>query len=202
MRGLLAALYLLWAGMVHAEDYPALYDVRGVAADDVLNVRAGPGVGHPVIGALLPGASGIEVVSASADGRWLMLNADETAGWASAFYLQRTGPIWSFGLPTPLACFGTEPFWSLERTGAQAMFSDMGFERITLSEVWSGQASARGTDQFGAVWEGAGRRITATLRREACSDGMSERMFGLSTLVIIQTPDGVQMLSGCCALAP
>ena len=82
------------------------------------------------------------------------------------------------------------------------MFSDMGFERITLSEVWSGQASARGTDQFGAVWEEAGRRITATLRREACSDGMSERMFGLSTLVIIQTPDGVQMLSGCCALAP
>ena len=202
MRWALAVLFCLIAGWAQAQEYPALYDVRGVASDDVLNIRSGPGVGHDIIGSLSPNAHSVEIVGVSANGRWLQLNFQEQSGWASAFYLQRTGPIWSFGLPTPLSCFGTEPFWSLERTGGDAVFSDLGFSQSTYTEVWSGPAAGRGPDQFGAIWDGETGRITATLRRESCNDGMSDRAFGISTLLVLQNTEGTQMLSGCCALAP
>ncbi|QBY02045.1 peptide-binding protein [Rhodophyticola sp. CCM32] len=202
MKTLLALAICCLASIAQAQEFPALYDVRGVSTDDMLNIRAGPGVGYPVIGTLAPNARDVEIVEASENGRWLRLNTGESSGWASAFYLQRMGPIWSFGLPTSLACFGTEPFWSLERGGGQILFSDAGFAQSSFSEIWSGPATGRSAAQFGALWHQDDSRIGATFRRELCNDGMSDRVFGMSTLVILQNAAGVQMLAGCCALAP
>ncbi len=202
MRWLAALAGLVTGLAAEAQEYPALYDVRGVAADDVLNLRAGPGVSHPVLGSLRPDAQEVEVIGPSANGRWLQINLGEQTAWASSFYMQRRGPIWSFGLPSPLACFGTEPFWSLDRDGGTVTLTDMGFTERRYQEVWSGPATGGGDQAFGAVWQSSETRLSATLRREACNDGMSDRAFGMSILLIDETAEGAQMLSGCCSLAP
>jgi hypothetical protein len=70
--------------------------VFGVAHDDVLNVRSGPGSGNPVILALSPVE---ESVAASGDTRllagtslWYEVEAKGVTGWAAAQYLLYRGP--------------------------------------------------------------------------------------------------------------
>ncbi|MGB3280174.1 MAG: peptide-binding protein, partial [Pseudorhodobacter sp.] len=56
---------LLWVvgfGLARAETLPALFDVTGVAADDVLNLRAAPDGVAEILGALGPSAKDVEVV--------------------------------------------------------------------------------------------------------------------------------------------
>jgi uncharacterized membrane protein len=43
---------------------------------------------------------------------------------------------------------------------------------------------------------------TATIAPRVCSDGMSDRTFGLETLVILAGEAGPRLLSGCCSIAP
>lgn len=65
IRSALALILWLAAGPAAAQDLPAVYDVAGVAADDVLNVRAEPSAEAPVLRTLAPDAGGIEVVALS-----------------------------------------------------------------------------------------------------------------------------------------
>lgn len=66
----------------------------GVAADDVLNVRAGPGTDQPVVAELDPLAT---EVAATGRGRqlpssiWLEVEVDGTTGWASSAFLAHLG---------------------------------------------------------------------------------------------------------------
>lgn len=202
MKALLTIMAVLWAAAAPAQEFPALYSVHGVASDDVLNVRAGPGAHFEVIGALPPGAAGIEVSAANDTGRWLRVNTGERAGWASAAFLQRTGPDWTQGLPRPLACFGTEPFWSLERTATGALLSEPGIGTTALAERWTGPAQGRTPVEFAALMEGGGGRLTAFVARESCNDGMSDLEYGLSVSLVDDRPGGPRLLSGCCSLAP
>lgn len=68
--------------------FPALYDVAGVAADDVLNIRAAPAAGAPVIGALAHDARAVELLGLDATGRWARLNIAEGQGWAALRHLR------------------------------------------------------------------------------------------------------------------
>jgi len=184
---------------------PALHDVTGVAANDVLNIRQSPDAASPVLGSLGPGARDVEIVAVSADGKWGQINAGEGAGWVALRYLApQDRPAWH-SLQTPLLCFGTEPFWSVElnvQTG-DAPFSmpeNMGIEgRITQAwpgEDWNPTAALR-------LAMGKGESFAA-LRAEACSDGMSDRAFGIR-IDLFGTPfAGGQSarLTGCCSLAP
>jgi hypothetical protein len=69
--------------------------VVGVAHDDVLNVRAGPGTDQPVVGTLEPLATDV-----AATGRarrlpasiWLEVELGEGTGWSSSRYLAFLGP--------------------------------------------------------------------------------------------------------------
>jgi hypothetical protein len=69
--------------------------VVGVAADDVLNVRAGPGTDQPVVGTLEPLAADV-----TATGRarqlpasiWLEVDLGDQTGWSSSRYLAFLGP--------------------------------------------------------------------------------------------------------------
>ena len=63
MRALALLLALALPSGAAAKGLPALHDVTGVAADDVLNVRARPDASAPVLGALTPDATGVEVVA-------------------------------------------------------------------------------------------------------------------------------------------
>ena len=68
--------------------------VTGIAWDDILNVRSGPGVGYPVIATFEPTTVG---VVAGGDGRlldgsiWWSVQLGDRIGWVNARYVSRVG---------------------------------------------------------------------------------------------------------------
>ena len=77
-----------------AESGTGSYSVTGVASDDVLNVRSGPGADNTIVGMLPPNASGITLTGQSAQssdgGSWWQIS-DATlpggTGWVNARFL-------------------------------------------------------------------------------------------------------------------
>lgn len=71
---------------------PGTYTVVGVRLDDTLNVRAGAGVDHEILGTLAPYASGIEVVGDGiqvGQSVWVPIQRGEVEGWVNSRYLAR-----------------------------------------------------------------------------------------------------------------
>ena len=203
MRALFGAALLAFATPVAAQILPATYSVTGVAADDVLNVRAAPDAAAAAIAGLSYDASGIEVVALSADGKWAQVNVDEAAGWAALRFLAREpGPDWT-ALQSPLECHGTEPFWSLSLnpSGNGAYYELAGNEGFVAAVVWSA-AATNGSPVAGFRLDHAEFDGFATVTAGSCSDGMSDRMMGLSVGLFLTTPKGEVGYSGCCTLAP
>ena len=63
------------------------YEVIGVAYNDVLNMRAGPGTKHPVIGSLRPNARGIWILRCSNYINWCQVTRRGRRGWVNMRYL-------------------------------------------------------------------------------------------------------------------
>lgn len=200
---MISVLLLFWGTLAPAQevhDYPALYRVTDVAATDVLNVRSGPGVEHQIIGSFAPGQTGVEVVGTTQDRRWGRVILGETSGWSSMRYLTRTGPDWNAGLPTPLYCSGTEPFWSFERLVGGGNFNRMGSAQEPFAELWSGAPAGRPPQSFGLVLDSGTVTMTAFIRRGICSDGMSDRDYGIVAQFLRRGTNGTILLDGCCRL--
>ena len=196
MIRLLVLVLGLSTGALRAEVYPALHFVDGVAAGDVLNIRAAPDAGAGIVGTLAPDATGVEVISVT-DG-WALVNTGEGSGYAALRFLSReAGPDW-YSLERPMACFGTEPFWSLN------LDPGAGVALYTSPEVAEGKPGAIGQGWPGTVWTPTAALALpegmAVLRPADCSDGMSDRRFGIA-IDVFQGQGGGQRLSGCCALA-
>ncbi len=201
MRIGIAVLVLGLAQPVAAEVLPALYSVTGVAANDVLNVRQAPDAGAAIMATLAPAATAVEVVALSADGRWAQVNAGEGSGWvALRFLVPQPGPDWT-ALQTPLRCHGAEPFWSLRLNpaGNGAYFALAGEDERVFDLVWS-EAAPNGTAVAGFRLDHAELDGFATVTAGVCSDGMSDRMMGLSAGLFLTTPTGEVGYSGCCTL--
>ena len=124
---MIARLCLVLIGVVlphlaQAQDtgvsFPALYDVTGVAADDVLNIRATASAASPVLGTLPPDAAAVEVVALS--GGWAVVNAADRSGFVALRFLARQAQR---RLVRPghcrMTCLGTEPFWCLAMSPGQ-----------------------------------------------------------------------------------
>lgn len=201
MRLLLAVAALLAAGAAAAQDLPALYRVTGVAADDRLNIRAEPSASADLRGSLAPGVAGVEVVEVTADGRWGRVNAGEATGWVSMRYMAAEGGAPWHALQAPLQCYGTEPFWSLtvpagdgplllERMGEEAL----GLGRTVTSPAFDWPSTV------GIGLTGPAREGFAVIRAEGCSDGMSDRVMGLSLRMFLSAHDGAEGYVGCCTL--
>jgi len=194
---------ILWlavsARMAAADGLPALHDVTGVAGNDVLNIRAAPDATAPVLGSIAPDATGVEVVGLSPDGRWAVVNTGEGRGYAALRYLARqAAPEW-FSLQVPLTCSGTEPFWSFAYDPAQpvAVFSTPeGQAPFELTTRWPGTPYQR------TAALALGDRRFATLQAAACSDGMSDRAYGIAASFFMIGSTGPAILSGCCSLQP
>lgn len=201
MRGLGVFLIGIWAGLASAfgQSFPQLYDVTGVAADDVLNIRAAPSANAAIIGALAPDARGIEVVAANEAGTWGQVNTGEGAGWVSLrFMAAQSVVIDNFNLPVGLTCFGTEPFWSLAYDTGSLRFTTPDNPPRDLT-LWIAQDTGVPGDptrmiRFAAP-DGPG---VAHIYPSACNDGMSDRAFGLGAAVMLGL-DG-PLLRGCCSL--
>lgn len=180
---------------LHAEVFPALHRVTGVATDDVLNIRAAPDAGSAIIGALSPDATAVEVIAVE-DG-WALVNTEDGSGYAAIRFLKRMDePDWN-SLQTPLTCLGTEPFWSLvldpaTDTAKLVASDDQNGYSLQIEQSWPGNlwapAAALSLPQGTVVFHPA-----------ECSDGMSERSYGIAVDLFLTQPEK-QRLSGCCRL--
>lgn len=206
LKLVLAATFLVVAGPVAAATaappLPAIASVTGVAGDDVLNIRAAPDADSAILSTLRPDATGVEIVGFDPSGQWARIGLGEVSGWASVRFLRVEEDTWQAGhLPERLICTGTEPFWSLRHTRGKMEFATPGSSQpLDLRAVLDRGIAA---DITRALIAGEGEaRVTAVIRPESCSDGMSDRAFGLSATLITEGPGAAPgMLTGCCSVA-
>lgn len=164
---------------------PALYEVTGVSADDTLNVRVDPDAGSEIIGELNHSANYVELLGLSMTGAWGQVNTGEQSGWVSMRYMQvMSDTITNNGLPKWLRCSGAEPFWSIEFDGQDVVFGDPNIgESPVLHSITSTSPSAEyvNISATGVLfrWTQDGLPLTARILPGLCSDGMSDRVYGL-----------------------
>ncbi len=63
------------------------YQVVGVAADDALNIRSGPGAAYPRIGSI-PSGSACVIRQGACSRSWCKVSYAETKGWVNTRYLR------------------------------------------------------------------------------------------------------------------
>jgi len=180
---------LLWA-----EDFPALYDITDVASDDVLNLRAEASASSDTIGAIAHNSRNIEVIATN--GNWGQINSGEGIGWVSLRYMARQEPNPDYALAQRISCYGTEPFWGTEFVqGQNVQFTspEGGYDHPGAGLM----VPASGVPD---LWAMAFGDSVATIRREICSDGMSDRQFGLSVALYHNHDGEIALLSGCCSI--
>ncbi|CUH51566.1 COG3650 family protein [Shimia marina] len=183
----------LWPLSLWADPLPALYDVVGVEVDDTLNIRRLPNASAAQIGALPNDARDIEVTAQNDGGTWARINIGEGHGWVSARYLTR-----SANPGKALHCFGTEPFWSAKLSEGQPLRYTSPDEQYRTSDLGKRIRSANLTDRF-ALQFGP---TLAMIKRAECSDGMSDRLFGLEADLLLNRDGTPALLSGCCSIVP
>jgi uncharacterized membrane protein len=198
VRQFFAAFFLgLGTVAAGAQTFPASYSVTGVAADDALNIRAEPSAEAEILGEIGPYALNIEVIELSDDGKWGKIGLPEGNGWVSMAFLDPIPPVDPNLVQRPLSCFGTEPFWSvsLYPRGAEYNSPDTGIVPLTVTHEAVADQGA-----LIVLEEGPTLNRTLIVRREMCSDGMSDRIYGFATRMFTEAPDGNSALSGCCTL--
>jgi len=185
---------------VMAQNWPEVFRVEGVAAADVLNIRAEPKAGAKIVGTYGAHDFNIEVLGLSEDGRWGRVGVPEGNGWVAMRFLVAT-PVAESDLPRPLRCHGTEPFWSISldpRGGAEWDSPETGPRPLSAQEelVVPGYA--------GGYWlrllDRPEKRHDLAITREYCDDGMSDRAYGLAAVMFTRSQDGNRVYRGCCTL--
>ncbi len=197
IRALLFIL-ILCATSVRAEVFPALYDVTGVAVDDVLNIRAEPTGGAEKVGELLPTDKNVEVIALNEAGTWGQVNSAERSGWVSMKFLARRDGDDGAVLPLPLSCFATEPFWTLDLKADNEVHFDRFTDPVLALTLFQFGRSENRPDLYGFVAQGS-VTLAGTIRRMSCNDGMSDREYGLD-LQLMQLGSETRLWSGCCSL--
>lgn len=195
-----AALLAGTAALAQPAVLPTLFDVAGIAPTEVLNIRGGPDTSEPIIGRLPANAHDIEVVALDPTGLWGLVNDGERAGWVALRFLREQPEIWKSGsLPAGLVCLGTEPFWSLRPDGDVLVYDtpETGPVSFAFTALDTGAP-----DDVRRALVGADGGPTATITPRVCSDGMSDRAFGLEALVILAGDEGPWLQTGCCTVAP
>ncbi len=198
IRAGLLALALL-AAPAAAEVFPGLARVTGVAADDVLNIRAEPSARAAILATLAPGTEGIEVLDISGDGKWALVPLPEGSGWVARRFLQAM-PLDPSSLPRPMRCIGTEPFWAMEIAGFGGTWSTAEEQDVALSLPVT-EVAPEGW--FALAEDPArGHGLSLIVTRSMCSDGMSDRRFGLTALIFDKDYRGGRnrIWQGCCTL--
>ncbi len=201
--GFLLGICLLSVMPAWAEEslLPAYFDVAGVSRGDVLNLRAGPGTRYPVVGRLAHDARSIPVIAFDDSRRWARVRNGEGMAWASLSYLRRQPGQPDEHLPPRLHCGGTEPFWGLRIGRREARFEQPGQPAEVLEKRWEGTAVGMLPHDFGLLLEGKEVAIRAVVQRGQCSDGMSDRLYGFSIRMLVESDDGPPRLyAGCCGL--
>lgn len=209
------AVIFISTAQAQTPDLPALYEISGLSAGEVLNIRAEPEIGTDVIGTLNADAHLQEVVALSTDGNWAQINTGEQSGWASTRFLTDAGgPRW-WARDLPLTCFGTEPFWSSVifrndpgsltlKDQSQSSATGQSFSLGRFQQVWG---NPQWNQPMNAVmtFDDGGAQAVAVVRAESCNDGMSDREYGLSVNLFVDDGSGktssAAYYGGCCSIA-
>lgn len=95
-------------------------------------------------------------------------------------------------LAQPVRALGTEPFWSVELTGAGMVYTtpDLPEQRAPRPDP-----VVQGTTATFTGETADGTALSVTLIATECSDGMSDRTYPLTAMVTV----GEQELTGCAA---
>jgi len=175
------------------------YDVRNVAADDQLNVRAAPSATAQKVGALAFDAKAITATGASRQvGRamWFEIIVEGRKGWVNAAYVTPARSPTSL-FREPLACSGTEPFWALQLDNSLGDFDSLAEGKSTIDFH-----TARSAHGVPIIWSlkgstGPAHSPVFALLEETnqCSDGMSDLTYQYSIRIDIE--DG-PFYAGCC----
>lgn len=201
MRSLLILLFFSTAAA--ADDFPAHFNVTGVATDDTLNVRQAPNARAAIVMEYHPYQLNIEVTRVSPDGKWGYVSTGEGNGWTSMRYLERQNHLALGEFPRPFHCSGAEPFWNLDFNIRGTSYSSLALNETytleTLSEdvVHSGTAIRSGET---ALRQSPSVTKILTFELASCGDGMSDREFPYSAVLRTQGPDGQSVETGCCSL--
>lgn len=199
MKYLFMLLFSLLPVSALADSYPALFNVSGVASNDVLNIRSAPNASGTLVGSLTYNATGVEVIRPSDTGTWGLVNSDEGTGWVSLQFLTRTTAQWAY--PAPVSCHGTEPFWGLELSGNGPVAFDLMGSGNMLFNTQTQMTAAGRPDRHSFVAGGTDGIVHAVVSYATCSDGMSDREYGLTLDLLYRGPDGYTQFAGCCSLA-
>lgn len=205
LRILLTGLALCVPLAAHAQDHlPGLFDVTVVETWDKLNVREAPDGNAKIIGRLASTAKGVELLERDASGKWGRVNVGEASGWVALRFLKPQATVWKPAeLPLSLRCSGTEPFWSVKTVQKGLVFSEPGEPERQLSLRKVMDRGIEGEPVRGIIAGDDNGRLTAFVRPEQCSDGMSDRHYALAVAVILDGQEQPsRMLTGCCTIAP
>lgn len=191
---------IMMPAMVWAQDVPALFNITGVAADDTLNIRSEPTTQSDVVGSFRHDQTGLEIVETDPTGRWGRINHNEGTGWVSMRYMQEwdTG---DYALTRRVECSGTEPFWGVTLLQGGLSKFDWAGQSTELYSTGLLFAASGFSDRYAILGQSDGTQtIHATIRRQSCSDGMSDRQYGLQIDAILTGTGEPAYVSGCCSL--
>ena len=200
MKHLILLIFALFSTPLLAQDslklpeFPTLGVVVDVPEGDVLNIRAGASGASLDLGDLKNGEK-IEILARHDEGNWFKVNWQESDAWVSARFIQIASPkrMPNSQLPIPMQCFGTEPFWDLEVTETGILYSDpeteLNFQPILeeAHEFFNVRTALVQSSDYAAL-----------IQYESCSDGMSDRDYGMS----ISLFRNGSALGGCCQIVP
>lgn len=170
---------------------PFLSLVVGVGSNDILNVRSLPSANSADVGDLPFDAKDVEIIDISDDRKWGKINQSESVAWVRLCYIS---PSPDQALFERLSCHGNEPFWNFKIQGARFHFDRLDGETI-LAELKGWQSSPNDIRDYG-IQSNDQQSVSISLTRASCSDGMSDRAYGLKTTAFV---DG-KFYSGCCSL--
>ena len=197
MKWIAAICLVVAANCAFAFDLPSLYNVTGVASNDVLNVRKDPTNKANIIGELRPDATNVEIIALSNDRKWGLVNIGDVAGWAFMRFLQPQNRPTS---PLRLICHGNDPSWSMSIDG-NAVFKFLNDDELFLGAIET-ISSANRTDRMVLRSKSVTGAMTAHVGAQLCDDRASDRAFGISLDTLIISDDDTAYYSGCCKLIP
>lgn len=184
---ILTMLAVLLLGTLQA-GAAATYEVTGVSADDVLNIRQAPRASAPKVGQYGPRAKGIRIYRR--EGNWALTgrsDPNQPDGWVNTRYLKVSAA--TARLELPISCLGTEPFWNLAiQSNRRAIYTD---PETAKRRYKVGEFRRSGRDATMRL--GVDGRVS--IAADKCSDGMSDNQYPYSVRVLL--PGGGE-LRGCC----
>lgn len=196
---ILTGAIVLAGGAALAQQKESSLRVVGVDASDVLYLRAYPDPGATIIGAIPPGAHGIQPMKASAVQGWTHVRYGALEGWANARFLGHDPHLeHDAPLEPELECGGEEPTWTL--TMKDAAFR-LAYPWNSEPTTWT-RTAAKLPNNRGQPWTieaiSTGNEIAAVAiitRTFSCGDGMSDNTYPYEIIVHKLKSETI---SGCC----